>query len=185
MVAPLLPRSALCLLLLSSLHAMPAAATTWWISVTFGSDGYSGTRHEPFRTITKAVSVAQPGDTIRVRGGTYDASTETFPLILKSGVQLIGTPDPHGTILDARRTARVIQCDVITQPARIEGFTIVGGKVTQAAGQPGGGGILCVSTGNLVTIARNDIVGTSSRESTPARASRRPTPPAADSKSAR
>jgi hypothetical protein len=38
---------------------------------TTGSDTNSGTFDDPFATITKAVSVAQVGDTIFVRGGTY------------------------------------------------------------------------------------------------------------------
>ncbi len=36
-----------------------------------GSDDSEGSRSEPFKTIAKAASVAQPGDTIRVREGVY------------------------------------------------------------------------------------------------------------------
>lgn len=38
---------------------------------TTGSDANTGTFDSPFRTIQKAASVAQPGDTIYIRGGTY------------------------------------------------------------------------------------------------------------------
>src|SRR4029079_19091318 len=36
-----------------------------------GSDGAPGTLAEPFRTIRKGISVAQPGDTLWVRAGIY------------------------------------------------------------------------------------------------------------------
>lgn len=48
-----------------------------------GSDSYPGTLQYPFKTIDKAVSVVQAGQTIYVRGGTY---TLTSPVIIsKSG----------------------------------------------------------------------------------------------------
>lgn len=40
-----------------------------------GSDAAAGTSSVPYGTIQKAVSVAQPGDTIEVRGGTYTVTT--------------------------------------------------------------------------------------------------------------
>lgn len=47
------------------------AGKTYYVA-TNGNDGSSGlSLNEPFRTITKAVSVVNPGDTIEVRGGTY------------------------------------------------------------------------------------------------------------------
>jgi hypothetical protein len=45
-----------------------------FVSLT-GSDDSTGSFEKPFRTITKAVSVAQAGDTIFVRGGTYSLTT--------------------------------------------------------------------------------------------------------------
>jgi len=38
---------------------------------TSGLDSNPGTLAEPFRTLNKAVSVLQPGDTLYIRGGTY------------------------------------------------------------------------------------------------------------------
>lgn len=46
---------------------------------TEGSDTNPGTFDQPFGTITKAISVAVPGDTIYVRGGTY-ALTNTISI---------------------------------------------------------------------------------------------------------
>jgi len=53
--------------LLLTIHA---GAATYFVS-TAGSDTNSGTILSPFATITMAISVAVPGDTMYVRGGTY------------------------------------------------------------------------------------------------------------------
>ncbi|OGV26466.1 MAG: hypothetical protein A3J84_10330 [Ignavibacteria bacterium RIFOXYA2_FULL_37_17] len=42
---------------------------------TNGSDSNTGTKDQPFLTITQAVSVVSTGDTIYVRGGTYSLNT--------------------------------------------------------------------------------------------------------------
>ena len=44
--------------------------STYYVS-TSGSDGAPGSLSSPFRTIQHAASLAQPGDTVVVRGGTY------------------------------------------------------------------------------------------------------------------
>src|SRR5688572_9189627 len=44
--------------------------STYYVS-TSGSDAAPGSLSAPFRTIQKAASLAQPGDTVLVRGGTY------------------------------------------------------------------------------------------------------------------
>lgn len=56
---------------------------------TKGNDTYSGTIDRPFRTWQKAVDVAQAGDLIYLRGGTYytDPSKYRAVVINKSGTQ--------------------------------------------------------------------------------------------------
>ena len=56
------------------LAAAPAFATTYYVATT-GSDSAAGTQAAPFKTITKATSVAVSGDTVTVRGGTYSSFT--------------------------------------------------------------------------------------------------------------
>ena len=56
----------------------------WYVSTT-GSDSNTGTLSSPFRTIEKAVSVVKTGETIYVRGGTYNL-TATITLG-KSGAE--------------------------------------------------------------------------------------------------
>ena len=42
-----------------------------WIVATNGNDADAGTLASPLRTIQKAASIAQPGDTVSIRAGTY------------------------------------------------------------------------------------------------------------------
>ncbi|MFC4600792.1 fibronectin type III domain-containing protein [Cohnella hongkongensis] len=60
------------MLLLSSIPAMPAGAapTTYYVA-TNGNDANAGTSGAPFRTIQRAANVAQAGDTVVIRSGTY------------------------------------------------------------------------------------------------------------------
>ena len=51
--------------------AKAASAATYYVA-TNGSDANPGTITQPFRTIVKSNSVLQPGDTLYIRGGTYD-----------------------------------------------------------------------------------------------------------------
>jgi alpha-L-arabinofuranosidase len=50
--------------------ATAAFASEYHVAVT-GDDGNPGTKARPFRTISAAASVAQPGDTVTVHEGTY------------------------------------------------------------------------------------------------------------------
>lgn len=59
-----------------------AEAAEGYYVTTAGSDSNPGTREKPFATINKFMSVAQPGDTVFVCGGTYDMG-ETY--LTKSG----------------------------------------------------------------------------------------------------
>ena len=43
----------------------------WYVSVDAGSDLNPGTVAQPFQSIQRAASLAQPGDTVFMRGGTY------------------------------------------------------------------------------------------------------------------
>lgn len=69
---------------LAFLASAVAAGQPWYVS-TAGSDSYSGTLQSPFKTIEKAVSMVQPGQTIYIRDGTYNL-TATIG-ISKSGTE--------------------------------------------------------------------------------------------------
>lgn len=44
--------------------------STWYVA-TSGADSNPGSLRQPFQTIQQAANVAQPGDTVMIRGGTY------------------------------------------------------------------------------------------------------------------
>ncbi|MGH7450602.1 MAG: right-handed parallel beta-helix repeat-containing protein [bacterium] len=54
---------------------------------TGGDDANPGTIVQPFKTITKAISVAVPGDTIYVRGGSYALNNTISLSAVKSGTE--------------------------------------------------------------------------------------------------
>jgi hypothetical protein len=59
-----------CVAFLVALLAVPAGAANYYVA-TNGSNSNSGTLNQPLRTIQQAANMAQPGDNIYVRGGTY------------------------------------------------------------------------------------------------------------------
>jgi len=76
------------------------------ISPTQGVDspGRSGNASEPFASITFALSllesegIARPW-VIRLKQGTYSAASETFPIPLHTGMQLIGEDGPEQVVI--------------------------------------------------------------------------------------
>src|ERR1043165_7829936 len=67
-------RAALALSASLVLVVSTASATTWYVSPS-GSDSNPGTQASPFKSITKAQSVAVSGDVVNLRGGTYSGFT--------------------------------------------------------------------------------------------------------------
>lgn len=59
---------------LLALLSVSALAATYYVAPT-GSDSNAGTQASPFKSITKAQSVASSGDTVMLRGGTYSSFT--------------------------------------------------------------------------------------------------------------
>lgn len=100
-----------------------------------GNDSNDGTTDHPFATIQKALSVAQSGDTISVRAGTYgvggtglpSSPGDSFPLRLKPGVSLVGsgTSGDTASVLQATQFSETPAAVVImAEGARLEAFQI-------------------------------------------------------------
>lgn len=86
-------------------------------------------------TIQAAIDLAQPGDTIFLKRGTYSPSTngEYFPIFLKNGVSLKGE-DPENTIIDAEGYDQVLNLfnynsGVISNLTITNGNTDLGGGI--------------------------------------------------------
>ncbi len=70
-----------------------AAYQTLYVDSAVGSDSANGIEAEPLRTVTRALEVAPPNTVIVLAPGRYSQGTgEVFPLQLKPGVTIQGTP---------------------------------------------------------------------------------------------
>ncbi len=70
-----------------------AGYQTIFVDVAAGSDGAQGIEGQPLRTVTRALELASPNTVIVLAPGRYTQATgEVFPLQLKSGVTIQGTP---------------------------------------------------------------------------------------------
>lgn len=132
----------------------PAASSTYYVSPD-GSDTATGTEAAPFRTIQKAASLVDAGDTVVVRAGTYagfqlgwdfpQSGTATRPIIFKA--------DP-GVVIESRN-------DETADGINLEGSSYVvidGFAVDNASGNIDRACIRTVS-GRNVTVRNNDVSG--------------------------
>jgi parallel beta-helix repeat protein len=102
-----------------------------------GNDTNAGTCLAPYKTVTKALSVATFGQMISVHPGTYTAdSGETYPLVVPEGVALIGDEAAlgNGTNSAVRLQGGGLTSDgsfivgatvVVARKATVAGFLIV------------------------------------------------------------
>lgn len=71
--------------------------STLYINPVTGKDSGERNSASPLKTITKALSLAKAGTTIRLAAGTYNtASGEVFPLLIPAGVMLLGDEPSKG-----------------------------------------------------------------------------------------
>lgn len=77
--------------------AISAPSTTLYVNSATGNDSASGSQSAPFKTIAQALRQAQAGTAIQVATGTYNlTSGEVFPLIIPSGVTVVGNEGAKG-----------------------------------------------------------------------------------------
>jgi len=126
-----------------------------------------GSSGNPFKTITKALSVsAMEGDSIKVAAGTYNKTLgEIFPIEMLSGRKLIGTVGAVTTIVDASGSMnRVFNCNGNSNTTIIQGFTITGGfAIDTTSGGVTPKGWLFISNGSQAIIQRNIITKDTAR----------------------
>jgi parallel beta-helix repeat protein len=114
---------------------IPVSATVIYVNPVIGQDSSSAgiTPEAPYKTITFALSQAKSNTVIKLAPGTYTKDTgETFPLLLKLGVILVGNESikGQGTVIigGGHYTSRTFARQDITILA--ENTTIAGITVT-------------------------------------------------------
>ncbi len=145
-------------------HYAGAFSTTYadLYVATNGDNANTGTTSlQPFRTITKALSVAQDGSHIHIASGSYTNGSETFPLVgdNKWGLQLLGTNCNTTIINAAGATKKVLSLSNLAGFSRLEGVAIIGG-VENTQNAPYGGGLYLYNCANA-TIASCAITNNS------------------------
>jgi Pel9A-like, right handed beta helix region len=130
------------IVLLCLAAAQPSRADTFYVDPG-GSDASAGTASAPFRTIQKAASRVNPGDTVIVRDGTYTGDSVRVAEINRSGTAsqwiTFRAENQWGAVLDGRdsRTAHGIILREGVGYVRIEGLQIQGtrdGGISASAG---------------------------------------------------
>jgi len=142
-----------------------------------GSDGggNSGTNWAAaFRSITKALSLAENGTRVHIGSGSYPMGIETFPLTMdKFGLQLLGTNSVDTIIAATGSGQGAIATEAVVGDAKIQGVTITGGAGTSPSSFPpffegnlqtrygcGGGILLAISAVDISgCIITNNTVG--------------------------
>ena len=133
------------------IFTFPASASEYYVNAATGSDTpANGTEVSPWKTVTYALSqISGSGHTLHVAPGTYNiALGETFPILIKNGVSVVGS-DAATCILDAVGSdTTVVRCVSITDATtRIEGLTLKnGGGTTKRGG-------MFISAGSALTVA--------------------------------
>lgn len=129
-------------------------ATTFYVATT-GNDSNSGTQFDPFKTVNKAATVVQAGDTVRVLPGQYVVTAGK----LNSGVitQASGTASSRiRYVSDTKWGAKIISSGAYFVWSNhgdyvdIEGFEVIGDSASNQ-------GIF--SYGSFVRIIRNKVHG--------------------------
>ena len=132
--------------------------STWYVSAT-GSDANAGTLSTPVKTITHALSLVVPGDTVMVRGGTYSEKVViSKPGILGKYITLKAfpgeTPVIDGTGLIVNGTEGLITVNAV-KFIIVQGFTTCNFTATDQSGDPKG--ILVEGGGDYIQIRNNTV----------------------------
>jgi hypothetical protein len=97
-----------------------ALSKEWYISQFRGDDSNSGTKLKPLQTLTKAVSLATDGDSIKIEIGVYKQS-----ISIKKSLKLIGIPEQNSIPLLSGKitfTCKEISISNLNVESTEEGF---------------------------------------------------------------
>ena len=114
-----------------SAPAVTTSSISLYVDAAAPNDNGTGTAASPFRSITKAISVAKSGNTIFVRAGRYSISKtgEKLPIGVNpawpNGVNLIGA-GAATTIIDGENFSAANVLQIGASNIRVAGFTVRG-----------------------------------------------------------
>jgi hypothetical protein len=127
-------RTTVGIMLLVACLLAPVAAQGYVVIVDQSGGGAS------YTTITEGLAAALPGDHVRVKGGTYSASTgETMPIMMRSGVRLAAHSILHPVVIDGEGLTRAMKCVNLSSSTEIRHIIFAGGAAV--TGDEHGGGM--------------------------------------------
>ena len=129
------------------LAAAPGLAQgIWYVDPVDGSDAGTGHAGDPWQTLTHALSQAVAGEKVELDGGLYDRNRgvdpETYPIVLKDGVDVYYPGTDHAAVFDAGGTTSAFRVNsVFAGGVSLSGVTItactIGVEVTSGGGATG------------------------------------------------
>lgn len=145
-------------------------ANNKYVSCLTGNDANNGTKASPYKTITKALSMAIANDSVIVSPGLYNFinNNEHFPINMKSGVKLVSTKGAYYTIISASGTdTNVMTISNTNSNTLIKGFSFIDGRIVGDVNQflnvAKGGGVQFLnfdsSTFECNIVAQNVAIG--------------------------
>jgi hypothetical protein len=97
-----------------------------------GNDANPGTSAQPFRTLSKAASVVNPGDVVTVRSGVYTAASGVYAILgiarggTASDLVVFKAETQWGAVLDGQNNTTEAGVSFGASYVRVEGFEIRG-----------------------------------------------------------
>ncbi len=144
-----------------------APATAFFtVNAATGDDTNGNGTTIPYKTITKALSLAIAGDTVTVAPGTYDAALgEAFPITVPAGVHLIGDESNKGnngttpTTINGGGTVSGLATFISAAVVPLDNTVVAGFVITGTAPSPAVSAPMGITVGNdNVTIRNNRVV---------------------------
>lgn len=131
--------------------ALPLLATEVYVNALTGSDTEHGgtSPSDAYQSLTKAMDGRGPGDVVHAAAGTYRTGSAKAPdgylsrVVIPAGVTLVG--DSNGeTVIEGEAGMRCVWLTGGSTPetgAKLKGFTVRGGYITDTSGSHYGAGV--------------------------------------------
>jgi hypothetical protein len=140
---------------------MPARASDWYVDAANGNDANNGqSAASAWKTLTHAVNrlPASPGEQLLIHAapGVYDpANGESYPLLMKPGLRIVGDAGSASTFLETAGTRPLLEFDSLqaTTAYTFDALSGASGITLRNSAT----GIACSSDANLVAPSFSDL----------------------------